>query len=152
MAGTQGDVLIQQTNDGGEINIEGSLVEMTGGFETAFYLALFGGNQDDNGTQNSKNNWWGNLTEENPDFHYRSQFQYLLKTLVPISGNLIRLENAAKSDLDVFKRQGAVDSLDVNISLVSTRKIEVIVTILADGENIEIKFIENWKAMEKELA
>ena len=152
MPGTQGDVLVKQTNDGGEINIEGGLIEMTGGFETAFYFALFGGNQDDDGSQNNKNIWWGNLTEENPDFHYRSQFQYLLKTLVPISGNLVRLENAAKKDLDVFIKQGVADSIDVNISLIETRKIKVEINIVADGENIEIEFIENWKAMEKELA
>ena len=147
----EGDVLVRQTNDGGEITIEGGLVEMTGGFETAFYFALFGGNQDDDGTQNSKNNWWGNLTEEDPDLHYRSQFQYLLTRLVPISGNLVRLENAAKKDLVVFIRQGAVDSIEVNISIVAVRKIEVKINFVADGENIEIKFIENWIAMEKEL-
>jgi len=93
MPGTQGDVLIKQTPDGGAIDIQGGLVEMTGGFESAFYLALFGGEKDDDGTQDSKNNWWGNLVEEEPSLIVRSRTQHILITLVPISGNLIRLEN-----------------------------------------------------------
>jgi phage gp46-like protein len=146
------DVLIKQTLDGGAINIEGGLVEMTGSFESAFYLALFGGNKDDDGSQNSKHNWWGNLTEENPDFHYRSKTQYLLRTLAPISGNLIKIEAAVKSDLNVFIKIGAVDTIEVFAILVDVRRVEITINIVADGKNIELKYIENWKAMERELS
>lgn len=146
------DVLLKQTPDGGAINIEGGLVEMTGGFESAFYTALFGGNKEDDGSQNAKFNWWGNLTEENPDFHYRSKTQYLLRTLAPISGNLIKIEAAVKSDLNVFISIGAVDTIEVSAALVDVRKVEIKINAVADGEKIELKYIENWKAMERELA
>lgn len=146
------DVLVEQTNDGGEIEIIGGLLTMTGGFQTAFYYALFGGNQEDDGTENATFNWWGNLVETDPDLHYRSKTQYLLKTLVPISGNLILIESAAKKDLDVFIRIGSVETIEVSVALVDVRKVEITINVVANGENIEIKFIENWKAMERELA
>ena len=45
----QGDVKLIQTNDDGDINIINGVTEMSGGLETTVYLALFGGNEDDNG-------------------------------------------------------------------------------------------------------
>ena len=146
------DLLLFQTNDGGEINIKGGLVQMTGGFESAFYLAMFGGNQEDDGTENAKFNWWGNLVEEDPDLHYRSATQHALRNLRPISGNLILLEAAVKKDLDVFIRIGSVDTVEVLASFTDVRKVEIKINAVADGNNIEIKFLENWKAMERELA
>ena len=151
MPGTQGDVLIKQTPDGGAIDIQGGLVEMTGGFESAFYLTLFGGDKDDDGTENSKNNWWGNLVEEDQDLIVRSRTQHILITLVAISGNLIRLENAILADLQVFINIGAVETIEANAALVDVRKVEIIINLRANGENIEIRFLENWNAMEREL-
>ena len=146
------DVLVEQTPDGGEMEIIGGLVTMTGGFQTAFYYALWGGNKDDDGTENSKFNWWGNLTETDPDLHYRSKTQNILNTLIPISGNLVRLETAIKKDLDVFIRIGAVETVEVFASLVDVRRVEIKINVVANGDNIEIKFIENWNAMARELA
>ena len=151
MSGIQGDALLKQTPDNGEIEYTNGLLVMTGGFETAFYLALFGGNQKDSGTQNDINNWWGNLVETDPDLYYRSHTQYLLQTLIPVSGNLVRLEEAVKKDLDVFKRVGAVDEMEVVVALIGVRKVQITITVTANGENVELKYIENWKAMSEEL-
>ncbi|GAG06443.1 unnamed protein product, partial [marine sediment metagenome] len=65
---TNGDILLLSTKDGGDINIESGLIEMTAGFETAVYLSLFGGNIEDDGTEATKSKtWWGNLLEtDNP--------------------------------------------------------------------------------------
>jgi len=146
------DVLVEQTPNGGEIEIIGGLLTMTGGFKTAFYYALFGGNKDDDGTENAKFNWWGNLTETDPDLHYRSKTQNIINTLIPISGNLVRLETAVKKDLDVFIQIGAVETIEASTSLVGVRRVEIKINVVADGDNIEIKFIENWNAMSRELA
>ena len=51
----QGDVLLFQTVDDGEINIENGVVEMSGGLETAAYLSLYGGNEDDDGREARQN-------------------------------------------------------------------------------------------------
>lgn len=147
----QGDVLIFQTPDGGEITATKGITQMTGGFESAAYLSLFGGNQDDDGTQNSKENWWGNLIEEDPNFHYRSRTQYLLTRLVPISGNLVRLEDAVLSDLQWLIDIGAVDSITSQVSLTGVRKVDINIEILADSKKINIQFLANWQAMEIEF-
>jgi hypothetical protein len=47
------DVLIEQSDDGGEVTIESGLVTLTDDFRSAAYLSLFGGNEDDNGLDSS---------------------------------------------------------------------------------------------------
>ena len=81
----QGDVLLVQTDDGGDITVENGLVEMTGGIETTVYLSLFGGDEDGLA-------WWG-------DDSYTSNLQIALTTLPLITGNLVRFEQAAELDL-----------------------------------------------------
>ena len=56
----QGDVLLVSTPDDGDIVLEDGLIQDCRNFDTAAYLSLFGGNEDDlNGK--SKETWWGNL-------------------------------------------------------------------------------------------
>ncbi len=148
----QGDVLIFQTTDGGEIIVENGITQMTGGFESAVYLSLFGGNENDDGTETAKFNWWGNLVEEDPVYHYRSQTQYLLTRLVPISGNLVRLKNAISSDLQWLIDIGAVDSISSDVFLIDVRKVKINIDIFADGEKINIQFLANWQAQATEAA
>ena len=81
----QGDVLLVQTDDGGDITVENGLVEMTGGIGTTVYLSLFGGDEDGL-------TWWG-------DDSYTSNLQIALTTLPLITGNLVRFEQAAELDL-----------------------------------------------------
>lgn len=81
----QGDVLLAQTDDGGDMTVENGLVEMTAGIETTVYLSLFGGDEDGL-------TWWG-------DDSYTSNLQIALTTLPLITGNLVRFEQAAELDL-----------------------------------------------------
>ena len=46
----EGDVLLFQTNDEGDIESIDGVVTMSGGLETMFYLSIFGGNEDDDAT------------------------------------------------------------------------------------------------------
>jgi len=75
------DVYLFQTNDDGEICIENGIVSLTGGLDTAAYLSLFGGNEQDDGSQNTSLNYWGNILENDKAFQYRSQTQYLLRSI-----------------------------------------------------------------------
>jgi hypothetical protein len=45
----EGDLLLEDTPDGGDIRIENNLFVSDRSFNTAVYLSLFGGNKDDNG-------------------------------------------------------------------------------------------------------
>ena len=138
----EGDVLLFQTTDGGEITVEGGIVEMSGGLETAAYLSLFGGNEDDDGLADSPANWWGNLDELDPAKQYHSETQRLLQSTPATSGNLRRIEEAAKNDLAWFLEEKVASAVTVVASIPGLNKLHLAVTI--DGGTLE--FTENWEA------
>ena len=149
----QGDVLLFQTGDGGNITIErNSDVKLTGGFETDFFLSLFGGNEDDNGSPNNKKSWWANLLEDDPAFQIRSRTQNLLISLPLVSGNLRKIEDAVKKDLKSYIDLGAITDLAVVVSIIGPRRVKIVITALADSQSITITFLANWQAMESEFA
>lgn len=142
----QGDVRLFQTLDDGDITVEGGITEMSGGLETAAYLSLFGGNEEDDGSADSPFQFWGNLSETQPEKKYRSETQHLLRALPAVTSNLIRVEDAAKRDLQWFLDPGVATSVTVVASIPGVNKVRFLVNIDADGEEIQIEFIENWKA------
>jgi len=141
----QGDVLLYQANDGGDITVEAGLVAMSGGLETAAYLSLFGGNEQDDGRKSNVLQWWGNVGEA-PERQYRSETQYLLRSIPSIPANLRRLEEAATRDLSWFISTKVATSLDVQASMPGLNKVRLIVSIETDGAAAVVEFIENWKA------
>lgn len=143
----QGDVLLFNTPDHGDIEVIDGVVTMSGGLETAAYLALFGGNIDDNGTDSTKSKqWWGNLSETEPEKTYRSETQALLKSLPVISGNLRRIETTVVRDLEFFIKIGAASSVNCVATIPGLNKIKIAVTITIEGVETTFEFIENWKA------
>lgn len=142
---TDGDVLLYQTVDGGEINVTDGTVQMSGGLETAVYLSLFGGNEDDSGRPNDPRNWWGNADEPDPVRHYRSETQYLLKALPLVSSNLRRVEDAVKKDLSWMITEKAASSITVAATIPGLNKIQISVNVVAEGIETDFIFIENWK-------
>ena len=142
----QGDVLLCQTNDEGEINVVDGIVEMSGGLETAAYLSLFGGNEDDDGRDNSSSTWWANLDEVDPARQYRSETQNLLQALPATTGNLRRVEDAASRDLAWFTQNNVASSVSVSASIPGLNKLKLTINIEAVGEESSFEFVENWKA------
>lgn len=141
----EGDVLLFQTNDDGEISIVDGVVEMTAGFETAVYLSLFGGNSDDDGLPGNKNNWWGNLGENDPAKQYRSKTQYLLDNIAPNSANIVRIKDAANNDLGWMKSQKIATAIEVLVSIPKKNYVRIDVVIEGDGRKVPIKFLRNWQ-------
>lgn len=142
----QGDVLLFQTNDDGDIVVSGGLVEMSGGLETAAYLSLFGGNEDDDGREDNKLNWWGNLGENISARQYHSETQNLLQSLPATSANLRRVEDAARHDLEWFITDAAASAVNVEASIPALNRIQIDINIEAVGEASNFTFLENWKA------
>jgi phage gp46-like protein len=142
----QGDVLLFQTDDDGEINVVNGIVEMSGGLETAAYLSLFGGNEDDDGSDDNALTWWANLDEVDPVRQYRSETQNLLQSIPATTGNLRRIEDAANRDLSWFVEQSIASSLTVEASIPSVNRVKITVNIEAVGEESTFEFVENWKA------
>lgn len=142
----QGDVLLFQTDDDGDIIVTNGVVEMTGDFRTAAYLSLFGGNEDDDGRANNEKTWWGNLDEIDPAKRYVSETQNLLQSLSATSANLRRIEDAVGRDLQWFLTKSIASSIDVDVSIPALNRILIIVNIEANGEESQFEFTENWRA------
>jgi len=141
-----GDVLLYQSLDGGEINYINGQPEMTGGFETAAYLSLFGGNKNDDGSKDNSFTWWGNVDEEDPDKRYISRTQYILQGLPATVGNLRRLEEAVRLDLNWFLTSKIASSVEVEAVIPDINKVNISVTIKAEGKESQFNFTENWRA------
>jgi hypothetical protein len=137
MGQQQGDVLLFQTKDDGEINITDGLIEMSSGLETAAYLSLFGGNEDDDGSDENTHNWWGNLSETEPEAQYRSQTQHLLQSLPATTGNLLRIQDAAEKDLAWLS-----SSVSVVVTMPGLNKVKLTIQI----DQVQLEFEENWRA------
>jgi len=146
MQNQQGDVTLFQTDNEGEINVRDGIVEMGGGLETAAYLSLFGGNEDDDGLADNPKTWWGNIEEVDPARQYKSETQYLLKAIPATSGNLRRIEDAAGRDLAWFIAERVASSVTVSASIPGVNRIKLTVDIEADGIESRFEFVENWKA------
>jgi phage gp46-like protein len=142
----QGDVKLFQTNDDGDITVTGGVVEMSGGLETAAYLSLFGGNEDDDGRDDNPNNWWGNLDEDDPAAIYRSETQHLLQAIPATSGNLSRIEDAAKRDLSWMIDNRIASTITVSASIPALNRVKLSITIEANGKESSFEYVENWRA------
>jgi phage gp46-like protein len=142
----QGDVLLYQTDDDGDITVEGGTVTMSGGLETAAYLSLFGGNEDDDGRDDNPLNWWGNIDEVEPANRYRSETQNLLQAIVATSANLLRVEAAAQRDLAWLLSERVASSVTVSASIPALNRVRLTITIEANGVESDFDFVENWKA------
>jgi len=142
----QGDVILFQTDDGGDILIENGIISMSGGLETSAYLSMFGGNEDDDGRADNSANWWGNIDETETARQYRSETQNLLQGLPATTGNLRRIEDAAKRDLAWMITEGVASEVFVLATMPGINEILITVIILARGEESEFKFAQNWKA------
>lgn len=138
------DVLLYQSTDNGDINIADGVIELTDRQDTMAYLCLFGGNEDDSGSQDSKLGWWGNLSESDPALKYISETQHLLRSIPATSANLLRVEEAAKRDLSVFTDKNIANSVSVTASIPKLNWVKLAIAI--DG--VIITFTENWGASE----
>ncbi len=132
----QGDVLLRQTNDDGDITVEDGLIALTGGFETMAYLSLFGGQAG----------WWGDLQESEADFRTLSETEALVESIAAVPANLRLLEQAALRDLAVFTNQNIASRVEVVVTMPGVDRVNFSVTIEANGEESTFEFTQNWRA------
>jgi phage gp46-like protein len=136
------DVLLRQTDDGGEITVDNGLALMSDGLETAAYLSLFGGNDDDAGDAASeRRQWWGNLDETERASRYRSETQYLLASGLPaVPANLRRFEQAAGRDLAWLVETGTARSVAVSASIPALNRVHFEVDIVTPTKTLHLAF------------
>jgi len=142
-----GDPLLYQTTDGGNINVVNGIFEMSGGLDTAAYLSLFGGNEDDDGRNDNSFTWWGNIDEIDKAKHYRSETQNLLQSLPATSNNLRRIKEAAKRDLQWMLDKKVATTIEATVTIPTLNAVKITIVIGALGESLNFEFIENWKVI-----
>jgi phage gp46-like protein len=130
----QGDLLLQETPDGGEIILENGLFKFDENFSNAVYLSLFGGNKEDNGKVKNNKEWWGNTIEgieENEKLI--SRFQNIIYGLPMTVKNIREAEAAAALDLKWFKDEKIIDELNIDGRITGKNNFILVVEMLIDG-------------------
>lgn len=139
------DVLVRQTEDGGDIEYVNGRVTMHDGLYGAAYFSLFGGNEDDSTLEgDNRKQFWGNLLETDPARMYRSRTQYLLKSLPCTPHNLRRVEDAGKQDLAWMTDSGIADEVVVTARIPGVHKIALRIEITVDGRAFAFDFTREW--------
>jgi phage gp46-like protein len=143
----EGDLLLFETLDGGEIQIENDLFINDRSFNTAVYLSLFGGNKDDGGKVKNNKTWWGNTLDgitENEKLV--SRFQNIIYGLPMTTKNIQEAENAALLDLKWTVDEGIADKISALGQASAHNRFYLRIELQAHGKSIyENAFSLFWK-------
>lgn len=134
------DVRLYADDGGGTIDVvNGDCVMSPDGLETAVFVSLFGGNEDDSGIQGDDlKQFWANHSEPDPQRAYRSETQFLLRSLPLVPANLRRVEDAATRDL-AWMSESVADAVVVQASIPAVNKIQIAVSVEID--DVEFRFV-----------
>ena len=144
----EGDLLLVDSPDFGEIVIEDGIVLGDKTFNTATYLSLFGGNKDDDGKIKTNKTWWGNtLPGVSKNEKMVSRFQAVIFGLPMTSKNILKAESAAQLDLEWMIEEGIADEVIASGRATGKNKFELKVEIKAHGETIySNKYSMFWRS------
>ncbi|WP_253678602.1 hypothetical protein [Treponema sp. OMZ 788] len=112
MSDFEGDVLLIETPDGGDVVVEDGLIKPCKDFSSAVYLSLFGGNKADDGKVKNSRTWWGNVLEDlSEDEKMISRFQAVVLGMPLSVKNMREAERAASLDLNWFIEKKIADEI-----------------------------------------
>ena len=134
--------LYQKDGDGGEIDFVNGQAVMDDGLETAAFLSMFGGNDDDSGLDGDKpRQWWANFEEPDAVKRHRSETQFLLNSIALIPANLRRVEDAANADLAWMVETGLAGFVSAAATMPALNTIKLQLKIEVQGQELEPAFI-----------
>ena len=145
------DIMFFESGSGGNISLQNDDIQTISGLSNQVYLALFGGNLQQNTSEelavlDEKQDWWGNSllpTEQ----QFNSVFERTIRETPLTSGGIQTLVNAAKEDLNYL-----TDYADIEISgsIVQPNRFELLVNLIEpDQQSTKIKFI--WDGTKNEV-
>ena len=132
----QGDVLLFQTLDGGDISIDDGIVEMTGGLETAVYLSLF-----------SPEDWFCNEFADTPDQKITSRTDAFINNKTQSSKNYQLLEQAVKADLKWLLKNKIADEIKVSVYSNGLNRVMIEIVIEQNSNSININIPVDWESV-----
>ncbi len=140
------ELKLTHTPDGGEIEIINGQLVLSDGIDESVYLSLFGGAEEDSGLQNTESlQWWGNLLDEDPARKYRSETQFLLRSLPATTGNLQLVDDAIGRDLAWMIDSGVAQQITKTLRMTSPKRIEITISLTIDGRQLpRMTFSREW--------
>jgi len=127
------DLLLFQTNDGGEIEVINGFVTLTDDLQTASYLSMFGGDS-----------WFANDLQENPASKMNAETGRVIETTNPSSSGLLAVEDAIKRDHAWMITEGLASAVDAEANLDGST-LTIIINITYDtGDTVRLNFELNW--------
>ena len=149
------DLALQETGNGGDIQLKGNDLVITDSIFNQIYMGLFGGNPEasttgEELTTEQRRDWWGNnlLLQDLPDIQQNSTLERTLNEVALNSSGRLQIEEAAKKDLEFLKE---IAEITVETKIFDVDKIEIII-FAKETENIEPQiFIFIWDATKQEL-
>ena len=144
----EGDLLLCDTPDGGDVLLENGLFNDDQGFSTAVYLSLFGGNKEDAGKVKNSKTWWGNrLSGTTEAEKIISRFQNIITSLPITVKNIKAAESAAMLDLKWIIDLGVADKIEATGRSLEKGRFELTVNIYKDKNTIyKNSFYNLWMA------
>jgi phage gp46-like protein len=143
----EGDLLLEDSPDFGEIKIVDGLFVSDKSFNTAVYLSLYGGNVKDSGRVRNKETWWGNtLPAIAENEKMVSRFQAIIFGMPMTSKNIPAAEKAAELDLKWIKDEGVADKITATGKAAGKNKFELRIEMKSTGVTIyDNKFYMFWR-------
>lgn len=137
------DILFLETGEGGDLSLQNNDIVTTDSIINSIYIALFGGNIEQNTTNDievgvERSDWFGNAL----GLDYNSNFERTLLEVALNSAGISKLENAAKEDL---KYLNDIVEYTVNITIDSIDRMTLIVSL----QNVKVKYI--FDQLKKEI-
>lgn len=130
-----GDVLLFQTLDDGDIFIKDGIVKMTGGLETAVYLSLF-----------SPVDWFCNELANTPDERLTSRTDAFIANNTQSSKNYQLLTQAVEEDLKWLTKNNIANSVGVSVSSDGLNRVMISVSIEQDSGSTNYDIQADWSA------
>lgn len=140
-----GDVKLIITKEGFDIDLKNNFIEMTSGFESAIFLSIFGGNEEDDYSEATKEKqFWGNRLDGN---QYRSRTLKFINGSYANAQNLQLLEKNILLDLNWFIEENIADTLEVDCSIPNFNELKIDIRLLRDSKLLaNSNYKLNWKA------
>ena len=135
------DVVLLNTPDGAELSVKNGVIELTDALDTAVMLSLFGGNEDDDGSDATlSRSWWGNHAFADLARRQRSETQFLINSQPLVPSLLKRLEDAGVRDLAWLLTSKIATFVRVRATMPGLNRVKLEYFIEVDGNVLTFKF------------
>jgi phage gp46-like protein len=133
----QGDILLIETPDGGDLIMQDGIIMADNNYSTAIYLSLFGGNKEDGGVVKNNKTWWGNTLRDTPkNEKLISRFQYVIRSRPLTVKNIRDAEAAAVLDLAWMVEDGIADKVETSGSTEGQNRLYLIINLIKEKKII----------------